>query len=177
MCTSVKMTKQTANKFCGAHEATIRHQLVGAWELISYISRPEDPAEEGTYPLGKDPKGILLYTADGYMSAQIQALESAKKDANSTQIASYLAYTGPFDIDETGSETVLQHHMSLSSFPSWLGDTQRRLVHLEGDHLVFSVGSETVIQVTLFPIWVGSRCSFDTIRGRSIGPFSLGGAW
>lgn len=137
------MTNQPTNKSLG-----VRDQLVGAWELLSYVSNSEDRTKEATYPLGKDPKGILLYTADGYMSAQIQALKSAKEpDAHSTQLTGYLGYTGPFYIDETGSETVLQHQMSLSSFPAWLGDTQRRLVRLDGDTLALSAESEIVVEV------------------------------
>ena len=122
----VKMTNKLDKNPSLAQEAVrIRDQLVGAWQLVSYTSTPEGPTEEATYPLGKDPKGILLYTADGYMSVQIQALESAKEelDANSAQLTGYLGYAGPFYIDETGSEPVLQHHMSLSSFPAWLIDT------------------------------------------------------
>ena len=144
------MTNQLAKKSNNAQEAlVIRDQLVGAWQLVSYVSTPKDSTKQATYPLGKDPKGILLYTADGYMSAQIQVLEPAKElDTNSTQLTGYLGYTGPFYIDETGSEIVLQHHMSLSSFPAWLGDTQRRLARLNGDILVLSAESEIVIEVS-----------------------------
>lgn len=91
---------------------------MGAWQLLSYVSTPDDPTKEATYPLGKDPKGMFLFTADGYMSAQLQALDSAKEelDANSTQLTGYHGYGWPSYIDESGSEPVLQHHMSLSSF-------------------------------------------------------------
>lgn len=138
------MTNQPVLKSNEAQEAIgIRDQLVGAWELLSYVSTPSDPTkeEEATYPLGKNPRGILIYSADGYMSAQIQALD---------QPTSYLGYTGPFDIDETGTETVLQHHVSLSSFPAWLGDIQRRVARLDGDILVLSMESEIVVEVRSF---------------------------
>lgn len=138
------MTNQPVLKSNEAQEAIgIRDQLVGAWELLSYVSTLPDPTkeEEATYPLGKNPKGILIYSADGYMSAQIQALD---------QLTSYLGYTGPFDIDETGTETVLQHHVSLSSFPAWLGDIQRRVARLDGDILVLSMESEIVAEVRSF---------------------------
>lgn len=138
------MTNQPVLKSNEAQEAIgIRDQLVGAWELLSYVSTLPDPTkeEEATYPLGKNPKGILIYSADGYMSAQIQALD---------QLTSYLGYTGPFDIDETGTETVLQHHVSLSSFPAWLGDIQRRVARLNGDILVLSMESEIVAEVRSF---------------------------
>lgn len=148
------MTNQPVAKSNEAQEAIgIRDQLVGAWELLSYVSTLPDSTkeeEEVTYPLGKNPKGILIYTADGYMSAQIQALESAKEesDAHSTQLNRYLGYTGPFHIDENGTETVLQHHVSLSSFPAWLGDIQRRVARLDGDILVLSMESEIIVEVS-----------------------------
>lgn len=147
------MTNQPVVKSNEAQEAIgIRDQLVGAWELLSYVSTPTDSTkeeEEVTYPLGKNPKGILIYTADGYMSAHLQALESAKEesDAHSTLRNRYLGYTGPFYLDETGTETVLQHHVSLSSFPAWLGDIQRRVARLDGDILVLSTESEILVEV------------------------------
>lgn len=152
---SNKMTNQPILKSNEAQEAIgIRDQLVGAWELLSYVSTPPNSTkeEEATYPLGKNPRGILIYSADGYMSAQIQALELAKEepDAHSTQVTGHLGYAGPFHIDETGTETVLQHHVSLSSFPAWLGDIQRRVARLDGDILVLSMESEIVVAVRSF---------------------------
>lgn len=52
----------------------ITASLVGAWTLESYQSR----LLEGThiqYPLGPDATGIILYTPDGYMSAQIMRID------------------------------------------------------------------------------------------------------
>lgn len=171
------MTNQLAKTSNNAHEALrLRDQLVGAWQLLSCVSTPSDPTEKATYPLGKDPKGILLYTADGYMSTQVQALKAAKEEANSTILTSYLGYSGPFYIDETGSETVLHHHISLSSVPAWLGDTQRRLPRLDGDILILSVESELEFEVGLDLSEPYPLCLFDTNRGRSIGRLSLGSA-
>lgn len=143
------MTNQPVVKSNEAQEANgIRDQLVGAWELLSFVSTPTDSTkeeEEVKYPLGKNPKGILIYTADGYMSAHLQALESAEEsDAHSNR---YLGYTGPFHLDQTGTETVLQHHVSLSSFPARLGDIQRRVARLDGDILVLRTESEILVEV------------------------------
>ncbi|KAB5559821.1 Lipocalin-like domain-containing protein, partial [Coniochaeta sp. 2T2.1] len=56
----------------------------------------------------------------------------------------YLAYTGPFYLDESGDVPLLQHHMSRSSFPNWLGNTQRRMVKIEkkGDDDFLTLGPE-----------------------------------
>ena len=50
----------------------LRDKLVGAWELVSYVERdsPDGPAR---YPHGEDAQGLIMYTPDGYMSAQIQS--------------------------------------------------------------------------------------------------------
>jgi hypothetical protein len=48
----------------------LRANLVGAWTLESYESRSLDGSGV-TYPLGPDAQGIIMYTPDGYMSAQL----------------------------------------------------------------------------------------------------------
>lgn len=155
------MTKQLAKNSNEAQKVLgLRDQLVGTWQLLSYVSSPKDPTKEATYPLGKNPNGILIYTADGYMSAQIQALaakdqqdqENATKQQQQQQLTGYLGYTGPFYIDDetASSEPVLQHHVSLSSFPAWLGDTQRRFARLDGDILVLSAVSEIIHEVFIY---------------------------
>ncbi len=46
-----------------------RDRLVGAWELQEYTAT----AADGTiaFPMGADATGLVIYTADGYMSAQL----------------------------------------------------------------------------------------------------------
>jgi len=53
---------------------SLREQLIGAWKLVSYEIRPVD-GSPAFYPLGERPMGIILYTPDGYMSAQLSALD------------------------------------------------------------------------------------------------------
>jgi Lipocalin-like domain len=49
---------------------TLREQLVGAWKLVSYVEKPVDGSDP-FYPMGEEPQGIIMYTPDGYMSAQL----------------------------------------------------------------------------------------------------------
>jgi hypothetical protein len=49
---------------------TLREQLIGAWKLVSYEERPVD-GSPSFYPMSEQPMGIIMYTPDGYMSAQL----------------------------------------------------------------------------------------------------------
>ena len=48
----------------------LREQLIGAWKLVSYVEKPVD-GSAAVHPLGERPMGIIMYTPDGYMSAQL----------------------------------------------------------------------------------------------------------
>ncbi len=50
--------------------AELRQKLIGAWPLVEYKTQPASDAP-ASYPLGKDAAGIIMYTSDGYMSAQL----------------------------------------------------------------------------------------------------------
>ena len=136
---------------------SLRHQLIGAWELVSYVVYSEQSASNVLYPLGEDAKGIIMYTPDGYMSAQLQRpgqkafAATHPADGAESELAEaakkYIGYTGPFYLYESGAIPVLQHRFAVSSFPNWLGDTQKRLVKLEGDHLILSLDSPVKLKV------------------------------
>ena len=48
----------------------LRERLIGAWKLVSYVEKPVDRSAP-FYPMGEEPQGIIMYTPDGYMSAQL----------------------------------------------------------------------------------------------------------
>lgn len=50
---------------------SFRETVVGAWKLVEYSIENKNKRGEKIYPLGKDATGFILYTPDGYMSAQI----------------------------------------------------------------------------------------------------------
>ena len=127
---------------------TLREQLVGAWKLVSYVERPVDGSAPFC-PMGDTPQGIILYTPDGYVSAQLMrpgrpqfasgdcfrgTAEEIREEA-----LGYIAYSGPYHTDE-GQQT-LTHSMFVSLFPNWLGQTQPRVVKIEGDLLHLSTAA------------------------------------
>jgi hypothetical protein len=52
-------------------EKNLRDRLIDAWKLISYEERPVDVLPS-FYPMSVKPMGIIMYTPDGYMSAQLR---------------------------------------------------------------------------------------------------------
>jgi hypothetical protein len=112
-------------------EAGIRERLVGCWRLVEFSVTAADRAEIDR-PLGDNPLGTILYTPDGYMSAQPGPYEDEQ-----TPDAYYIAYSGPFDVDERAR--TVAHHVQVSAIPSWLGTTQvRRVEFREPGTLVLS---------------------------------------
>jgi hypothetical protein len=51
-----------------------KEQLIGAWTLERYTVQDVESGEV-SYPMGQNPEGPILYTADGYMSAQLSSGE------------------------------------------------------------------------------------------------------
>jgi hypothetical protein len=63
------MTKAASDE-----QKILRDQLVGAWTLNSCVERDIETGLEN-YPFGERPLGLILYTPDGYVSAQLQRPE------------------------------------------------------------------------------------------------------
>ena len=90
-------------------EKSLRERLVGAWALTSYVERDVETGVEN-HPFGEHPLGFVLYTPDGYVSAQLQRpgrppfadgdLLRATPKEYAAAGSSYIGYSGRFFIDE-----------------------------------------------------------------------------
>ncbi|WP_127130195.1 lipocalin-like domain-containing protein [Georgenia sp. SYP-B2076] len=122
----------------------LREQIIGTWELVSYTATGKDG--KVTYPMGKDVTGVMLYTPDGYMSAQLMAGDRAPyasagayqgtAEEETAAVEGYVAYSGPFQVDE--DTHVLKHRMSVSLYPNRVAELEDRHVELDGDQLTLS---------------------------------------
>jgi hypothetical protein len=131
---------------------SLREQLVGAWTLTSCVLRDITTGAEDR-PFGERPLGLILYTPDGYMSAQLQRperplfadgdLAHATPEEFADAGSSYIAYSGRFFVDE--QENTLFHEMAVSFFPNWLGQKQVRLVEIDGERLQLSTDGPQAI--------------------------------
>ena len=117
--------------------STLRERLTGAWEMLEYYAYLPDNPEDRYYPMGPDCGGMIMYSSDGYMSAQLitpgQRPFTEGTDADWATVGrSYIAYTGAFYLDETGDAKgpFLYHQMQSANIPRLLGDIQRRLMKI-----------------------------------------------
>ncbi len=118
-------------------EPSIRERLVGCWRLVEY-SVTTTEGDKPDHPLGMSPLGTILYTPDGYMSAQL-AMPGPYEDEQEP-VAYAIAYSGPFDVDE--QTRTVAHHVQVSVIPSWMGTTQLRQVQFrEPGALVLSTSA------------------------------------
>lgn len=142
---------------------TLREQLIGAWKLVSYIETPLDGAPPHA-PFGDTPQGLILYTPDGYMSAQLCAGGRAPFASGDwfkgtpqeyeAEATTYIAYSGAFACNE--ADRTLTHTMFVSLFPNWIGNTQPRIVSIEGNMLYLSTASP----IQSGGMWVNSQLAW-----------------
>lgn len=124
--------------------------LVGAWSLESYVDTID--GAETMHPLGLDPKGLLIYTPDGFMSALLMRTDSSllnlgnaneRIGSDGPEKAGYfIGYSGTYHFDEHAA-TVF-HMASVSFAPGLIGRRLERRVKLDGDHLTLTVATSRV---------------------------------
>jgi hypothetical protein len=119
-------------------------RLVGAWTLLSWQIFGTDQATF-TEPFGAHPVGLLLYTADGWMSAAIgsagRPLHPAgisprrmKADQLADSWRSYFHYAGRWRIE--GDDVI--HSVTLSLNPNMVGSEQIRRMDFAGRQLTLT---------------------------------------
>lgn len=142
--------------------------LVGTWFLVSLQTTLPDGRK--ILPYGPAPRGILIYTADGYMSANLMQPDRAPLRASLAQIAHpwfrwrhpirflsslrqlidaatrVQAYAGRYRCE--GDE--VQHEVDVALLPNWVNGTQRRRLQLTSGQLILTA-EETGMTHTL--VW------------------------
>jgi hypothetical protein len=137
-----KKERHLREKTFGTSEPRLREQIIGAWTLTNYVERDIATGFE-SHPWGERPLGLILYTPDGYMSAQLQRQERfpfaggdllrATPEEYAAAGSSYVAYSGRFFVDE--NKNSLSHEIAVSFFPNWFRQRQVRLVEVIGERL------------------------------------------
>lgn len=101
--------------------------LLGTWILVEF--KMTDPVNGlNTYPIGSNPHGVLIYSSDGYVSAQIMRHDlseylhaDAAKETLSVTLERSLAYAGRFEVGEGSKSFHLRHMLHVCSYPYWIG--------------------------------------------------------
>ncbi len=115
----------------------LKERIVGTWKLLRWTRLVGGAEEPG--PFGSDALGRLLYSPDGYMSANLMRRNRAQ----------HLSYCGRYEIDERESSVL--HRIELSSNPKWVETARKRFVEFTGEQLKLSTlpfleqGKEAVV--------------------------------
>jgi Lipocalin-like domain len=120
-----------------ASTGALGQQLVGVWSLLSYADQQDGKAD--AHPFGLDPQGILIYTADGFVSAQLMdpnraqvrsaAWHGGDPEELAQAAAGYIAYCGRYVLDE--AQRTITHIPTVALLPQLVGNAQRRKVSLD----------------------------------------------
>ncbi|WP_411142223.1 lipocalin-like domain-containing protein [Streptomyces sp. x-80] len=98
--------------------------MVGTWVLEDFT------VERGgvtSHPLGERPRGMLLYTANGWMSALLTTDPARNVRASEEPEApdGTVAYAGRW---ERAADGAVLHHVMISHYAPWVGTTLERRV-------------------------------------------------
>ncbi|MBN3785874.1 lipocalin-like domain-containing protein [Burkholderia sp. Ac-20353] len=123
-----------------ARAQTLREQVVGTWLPVSQYVEQDGKRQE---PFGNDPKGIVIYQADGHFVLYLQKANlprfasnnrlSGTAEENKAIVQGSIAYFGRYSIDENSAQ--MRIHYDGSTFPNWDGEDQVRLVAVSNDQL------------------------------------------
>lgn len=123
-----------------AHTQSLKEQVVGTWSPVSqYVEQNGKRLE----PFGNDPKGIVVYQADGHFVLYLQKANlprfasnnrlTGTAEENKAIVQGSIAYFGRYSIDESSAQ--MRIHYDGSTFPNWDGEDQVRLVVVSNDLL------------------------------------------
>jgi len=132
------------------HAQSLRDQLLGAWELVSWTQMANGTEEPG--PLGKKVLGMIVYTPDDHMCAtamipdrhQLSATDfrAAPDEEKARAFESFFGYCGRFEVNET--DAFVTHTVAVGSVPNFTGSKQKRFVKISGDEMTLSTPVQKV---------------------------------
>jgi len=124
---------------------TIASQLLGVWRLVSYMEEQE--GRKDSFPFGPEPEGFLIYTPDGFVSAQLMKpgrslfqspdWRGGTPDEYQEAGSGYIAYCGVYEVDE--KTATVTHIPSVALLPNVILKRQMRSITLSGDRLALCV--------------------------------------
>lgn len=122
---------------------SLRKALLGTWHLKEWTTSWSDE-RDNSQPYGPNAVGILVYTEDGYMSANISRAErpplsrgSPRQASAGEKISAFesnFSYAGPYRIE---GETVI-HDVEHALNPNMVGTRQSRTIAFKGGNLILA---------------------------------------
>ncbi len=131
------------------------NRFVGTWKLVAWeVTQPDGTVR---YPYSKAVVGYLIYTADGYVAAEIMdpdrqqstagfplelaAAQTLPDPDRARAYSTYVSYCGTYTVEEN---TVI-HHVKAALIPSWTGSEQPRHFTFDDGSLIIEAGNQKLI--------------------------------
>jgi hypothetical protein len=134
--------------------ANTDHPLLGSWQLVRWVITYGD-SRPPSWPYGEHATGLIVYSADGFMSACIAAagrpplssasVRSAPVAERISAFESYFQYAGRYELRQTpagGLQVV--HRVSHALNPNFMGSEQVRQVSFDSAGVLTLSASDTV---------------------------------
>src|SRR5262245_1866196 len=139
---------------------SLKDQILGAWSLVTVIGEGPDGSQVEVF--GADPKGIIIFTREGFFSLfqsnaevpKIAANDRAKatEEEATAVIRASIAYYGIYSVNE--AEKTLSVRIDGSTFANLIGGPEQRriITSLTAEELRFT-NPRTPAGVTLQTVW------------------------
>lgn len=120
-------------------------RILGTWNLVKWSNQLDDGTE--FFPFGEDATGYIHYAENGHLFVHIMMAGrenysgsdpfKGTLEEDAAAMKSQITYAGTYEfIDDK-----IVHHVSMSSFPNWVGGDQVRDFEFVDEYLHLSVAS------------------------------------
>ena len=127
--------------------------LLGTWHLRRWEIAYDDQRPV-SFPFGDDASGMIIYSADGWMSACIakaarapmssESVRSAPVDERLAAFESYFQYAGRYRLEQGPAGLQVVHEVTQTLNPNFLGTRQVRQVDLSEPGVLVLSASDVV---------------------------------
>ena len=160
ICFAILLVSAAISDSAIAQQKTIKEQLIGTWIFVRTEATQADGKK--VLPFGPNPKGILIFTADGHF-AHLQVADDIPKFASNSRVTGTaeenkavvqgsIALSGTYTVDE--GVRAFARTIESTTFPNWTGITQKlKIDSLTGDELVYSNLTGSIAGATTVNIW------------------------
>jgi hypothetical protein len=127
-----------------AQSKTLEEQLVGTWLMATNVTIQPDGSRTDTY--GANASGIIVFDNSGRFAfvttrSDLPRFASNNRTTgsdgeNKAVVQGSLAYFGTYSVDEADNSYTVR--IESSTFPNWVGTSQRRKIMFLGDEFTLS---------------------------------------
>ena len=156
-----------------AQQKSVKDQLVGSWIFVSSTTK----AEDGSPFWGANPKGLVIFTANGRYSTHLMRSDRPKFSANSrtkgtpeenkAAVLGNISSFGTYTVDEDKKTFTIRFEGR--TYPNLEGTVQARPFEIVGDELRVTNPAPTAGGGAAFP-YRGPARQVENRTARTVGP-------